>query len=66
MAETTLNLLQALADAHPRALSRDVAAERAGLSPGSGTFGTYLGKLRALELVSGSKELKASEELFDS
>lgn len=26
---------------------------------------TYLGKLRTLELVSGSKELKASDEFFE-
>lgn len=58
-------LLQALADAYPKALPKNTAAERAGLSPGSGTFSTYLGKLRTLELISGSGELRASEELFE-
>lgn len=58
-------LLQAVSDAYPKGLSRDVAAERANLAPGSGTFSTYLGKLRTLELISGSGELRASEELFE-
>lgn len=57
-------LLQALAEAYPQALTKGEAGERAGLSAGSGTFGTYLSKLRTLELVEGSGELRASEELF--
>jgi uncharacterized protein len=56
-------LLRVLAEAFPEALSKEEAAARAGLSASSGTFGTYLGKLRALELVHGSSELRASEEL---
>lgn len=35
-----------------------------GISSRSGTFATYLGRLRALELVTGRGELRASEELF--
>lgn len=58
-------LLQALANAYPGGLSRDEAAAAADLSPGSGTFATYLGKLRTLELITGSGELRASEEFSE-
>lgn len=58
-------LLQALATAYPGGLSRDEAATAANMSASSGTFATYLGKLRTLELINGSGELRASEELFD-
>lgn len=33
--------------------------------PRSGTFDTYLSRLRTLELVEGRGDLKASDELFD-
>ncbi len=57
-------MLRALAEHGP--MSAEKLGEVAGISPGSGTFSTYLGKLRTLELISGSRsELKASEELFD-
>jgi hypothetical protein len=39
--------------------------ERADISSRSGTFSTYLSKLRGLELVEGRGELRASAELFD-
>lgn len=58
-------LLAAIASAYPDGLSREQAARGAELSPASGTFATYLSKLRTLELVSKSGELKASDELFD-
>lgn len=58
-------LLEALARVYPKALSRGAAADLAGLSANSGTFSTYLSKLRTLELVTGSGELRASTELFD-
>lgn len=58
------NMLAALAD-NPKGLSAEQLGEAAGLSSGSGTFSTYLSKLRTLELISGSRDhLKASEELF--
>lgn len=57
-------ILRALIEAYPEALTKEALGERAGLSAGSGTFGTYLSKLRTLELVEGRSELKASEELF--
>jgi hypothetical protein len=46
-------MLRALGDAYPDALTKDALAEAAGMSAGSGTFGTYLGKLRSLELCEG-------------
>lgn len=58
-------LLQAIASEYPGGLSRDAAAQAANLSPASGTYATYISKLRGLELITGSGELRASEELFD-
>lgn len=58
-------LLIAVWSAHPRSLSLPVAAAEAGLAAGSGTFSTYVSRLRALELVHGRGELRASDELFD-
>lgn len=58
-------ILGALAEAYPRALSHGQVGEAAGLSERSGTFATYLSRLRTLELVTGRGELRASEELFD-
>lgn len=40
------------------------AREAAGLSARSGTFATYLSRLRTLELIAGRGDLKASEEFF--
>jgi hypothetical protein len=57
-------LLRVIAEAYPRSLSNQEAAEAAGLSPKSGTFSTYLSRLRKLQLVEGRGELRASEELF--
>lgn len=58
-------MLRALADAYPKTLTAVELGEAAAINSGSGTFGTYLGRLRTLELVSGTKaELLASEELF--
>ena len=49
---------------YPESLTKEELGARANISHSSGTFGTYLGKLRTLELVEGKSELKASEELF--
>jgi uncharacterized protein DUF87 len=57
-------MLRVLAEAYPKQLSKAELAERAGLTGNSGTFSTYLGRLRALELIEGHGELRASEELF--
>lgn len=57
-------MLRALAGAYPHALSKEELGSRAEISHSSGTFATYLSRLRTLELVEGSRELKASAELF--
>jgi uncharacterized protein len=57
-------MLQALLEAYPLSLTNAELGERAGISAGSGTFSTYLSRLRALELVTGrGGQLCASEEL---
>jgi uncharacterized protein len=56
-------MLRALVDAYPNALTNEQLGQAAQISHVSGTFSTYLGRLRALELVTGRGELRASEEL---
>lgn len=57
-------ILAALANAYPKSLSREHAAEQANLVARSGTFETYISKLKTLELVTGRTDLRASDELF--
>lgn len=58
-------MLRALADAYPKAVTAEELGEAAAISHESGTFSTYLSRLRTLELVTGKKDaLRASEELF--
>ena len=57
-------MLEALIQAFPDALTKDALGGAAAISPKSGTFGTYLSRLRTLELISGTSALRASEELF--
>jgi hypothetical protein len=56
-------MLQVLVEAYPRKLTNAELGEAAQISAASGTFSTYLGRLRTLELVTGRGELAASEEL---
>lgn len=58
-------MLEALAGSYPNCMTKQELGEVAGIVHTSGTFGTYLAKLRTLELVEGKAELKASRELFD-
>lgn len=58
-------ILQVVAESYPQSLTKEETGERAGLSTSSGTFGTYLSKLRTLELIEGRGELRASDDLFD-
>ena len=58
-------MLRALAEAYPRALTRDELSEASNVSAAGGSFDTYLSKLRTLELVEGRGELRASDELFE-
>lgn len=48
------------------AMTKEQIAQLAGYEAGGGGFNNAVSRLRTLELVSGTKELKASEELFDS
>lgn len=57
-------MLRALLDAYPAGLDNATLGERAQISNASGTFSTYLGKLRSLELVTGRGQVRASEELI--
>lgn len=57
-------MLQAAVDAWPNALTKAELCEQAGMKQ-SGTAGTYLSKLRTLQLIEGKVELRASAELFD-
>lgn len=57
-------ILRALAEAYPVALTRSQLGEAAGLSDRSGTFDTYLSRLRTLELIEGRGEIRASAEFF--
>lgn len=50
--------------AYPRGLTHAEAGEDAGYSPSSGTWATYLSRLRSLELIEGRGELKAQDWLF--
>ena len=57
-------MLQVLAVAYPKAMTKAELGVQVNLSHSSGSFGTYLSKLRTLELIEGRQELKASMELF--
>ena len=57
-------MLQVLADSYPEPLTRAELAERAELTANSGTFTTYLGRLRKNGLVEGRDPMKAAPELF--
>ena len=57
-------ILEVLIDAGPHGLARDDVATAANLSPGSGTFSTYLGKLRSAKLIEGRDRLVAAAPLL--
>lgn len=50
--------------AYPGGLTHQAAAEAAVYSPTSGTWSTYLSRLRSLDLIEGRGELKAQAWLF--
>jgi uncharacterized protein len=56
-------MLDALASVYPKTMTKEALGEVVNLSHTSGSFGTYLSKLRTLELVEGRQELKACEEI---
>lgn len=57
-------MLRALADVYPQTMTRDELGAATNIAPAGGSFGTYLSRLRTLELIEGKSDLKASEELF--
>lgn len=59
-------MLRLLADSYPHSLTAEELGETTGMSASSGTFGTYLGKLRTLELIEGNRSaLRASPEICE-
>jgi hypothetical protein len=65
--DVEVHSVDARPEAYPGTLTNAEAGERANLSHQSGTFSTYLSRLRTLELVTGrGGELKASDDLFAS
>jgi uncharacterized protein len=58
-------MMQVLIDQYPTAFTRDELADAANLSPKSGTYSTYLGKLRGNCLVNeDGGAIRASDALF--
>lgn len=57
-------MLQAAIDAYPQPIAREAMGRAANLSDKTGSFATYLGRLRSLELIEGRGDMRASEELF--
>lgn len=58
-------LFDACVAAYPASLTTEQLAERSGIEPTGGTWRTYMGQLRSLELLVGKGEIKANEELFE-
>lgn len=57
-------ILTPLLEAYPNGLTHPEAAEKAGYSYQSGSWATYLSRLRSLDLIAGRGELKAEPWLF--
>lgn len=57
-------ILIPLLEAYPESLSHPEVAEKAGYSHQSGSWATYLSRMRSLDLIAGRGELKAEPWLF--
>ena len=57
-------IFDAVVAAYPHSIAQERVSERTGIAIAGGTWRTYLGELRGLELITGKGELRASEELF--
>lgn len=64
LAKAERAILRSLAGSYPSPLTREDVAAQAGYEPDGGGFKNALSKLRTLELISGTGELKASDDLF--
>lgn len=62
---TRLAVFDAIISAYPRTISAAQVARYASVELGGSTWRSHMAYLRGLELVSGSAEIRASEELFD-
>jgi hypothetical protein len=58
------SMFDAVVDVYPRTLTLENLSERTNIAREGGTFRTYLGKLKTLELVEGRSEIRASDTLF--
>ena len=59
-----VRIMRPLLDAYPGEMSHAQAGAAAGYSPSSGTWSTYLSRLRSLDLIGGRGALRASDWLF--
>jgi len=50
---------------YPRGISQEEVSAQTNIAMAGGTWRTYLGELRGLELIVGRGELRASEDLFE-
>jgi hypothetical protein len=57
-------ILSPIINAYPNGLEHANAGEQAGYSHSSGTWATYLSRLRSLDLIEGRGELRAQGWLF--
>jgi hypothetical protein len=58
------SILRVLIEAYPDALTKEEVASRTGYEAGGGGFNNAVSRLRALELIRGRGDLRASENLF--
>lgn len=58
-------VLEAVAKAWPRAMSKEEVAAAAGYEASGGGFNNALSRLRTLELISRGHDIRASDSLFD-
>lgn len=58
-------ILRALVKVYPAGMTGEELGAAADISHTSGTFTTYMGRLRRLELIEGKGTMRASAELFD-
>jgi hypothetical protein len=65
MGGTRRQIFDAIVDAYPRTIAATAVAAAASVELGGSTWRGHMAYLRGLELVSGSSEIKASEDLFE-
>jgi hypothetical protein len=56
-------VLRAVLDAYPASLTKDEIAAATGYAAGGGGFNNALGRLRTLQLIDGSRDIRADETL---